>query len=154
MQKGPYTLKEKKIVGFCFRPLSHKAANHWTANFLARERDKGKKLFPSIMEPEFKVFLPRNTILELLMSIKPGAHFAVELLLVCSSFRQWVPIVINFVIDYVSHHWFLIFMECFFSLERTIQVAICSPGNHLMDSKTLKNLAFDGGGSITTVDGM
>ena len=41
--KRPVHSKDNKIVGFCFRPLSRKAVNHWAANFLARERDKGKK---------------------------------------------------------------------------------------------------------------
>ncbi|KAK7302864.1 hypothetical protein RJT34_13761 [Clitoria ternatea] len=66
---------EGKIVGF--QPLSRVAVNHWAAIPLARELYGRKKLSPGIIEPGLKVSLPEKVIVvELLMSIKPDAYFA------------------------------------------------------------------------------
>ncbi|MCH97652.1 hypothetical protein A2U01_0018647 [Trifolium medium] len=66
---------EGKIVGF--QPLSRVAVNQWADNPLARELYGGKKLSPGIIEPGLKILLPKKvTVVELLMSVKPDAYFA------------------------------------------------------------------------------
>ncbi|KAJ7968633.1 Deneddylase [Quillaja saponaria] len=63
------------IIGF--QPLSRVAVNHWAANPLAKELYGGRKLSPGLIEPGLKVPHPSEVVvLELLMSIKPGACFA------------------------------------------------------------------------------
>ncbi|XP_058771507.1 uncharacterized protein LOC131644913 [Vicia villosa] len=67
--------REGKIVGF--QPLSRVAVNQWANNPLARELYGGKKLSPGIIEPGLRVPLPKKvTVVELLMSVKPDAYFA------------------------------------------------------------------------------
>ncbi|CAK8530618.1 unnamed protein product [Lathyrus sativus] len=66
---------EGKIVGF--QPLSRVAVNQWADNPLARELYGGKKLSPGIFEPGLRIPLPKKvTVVELLMSVKPNAYFA------------------------------------------------------------------------------
>ncbi|KAF7803377.1 uncharacterized protein G2W53_042488 [Senna tora] len=66
---------EGKIIGF--QPLSRVAVNQWAANPLAKELYQGKKLSPGILEPGLKLSRPGQVIvLELLMSVKPDAYFA------------------------------------------------------------------------------
>lgn len=64
-----------KIIG-C-QPLSRVAVNQWAANPLAKELYQGKKLSPGILEPSLKISHPSEIfVLELLMSVKPDAYFA------------------------------------------------------------------------------
>ncbi|XP_062013059.1 uncharacterized protein LOC133729541 isoform X2 [Rosa rugosa] len=64
-----------KIVGF--QPLSRAAVNHWAANPLSKELYGGRKLSPGLMEPGLKVQCPDEVaVIELLMSVKPDASFA------------------------------------------------------------------------------
>ncbi|XP_021830231.1 uncharacterized protein LOC110770401 isoform X1 [Prunus avium] len=64
-----------KIVGF--QPLSSVAVNHWAANPLAKELYRGRKLSPGLTEPGLKIQRPNEVaVIELLMSVKPDACFA------------------------------------------------------------------------------
>ncbi|KAI9120973.1 hypothetical protein K1719_008006 [Acacia pycnantha] len=64
-----------KIIGF--QPLSRVAVNQWAANPLAKELYQWKKLSPGIIEPGLKISCPSEIIvLELLVSVKPDAYFA------------------------------------------------------------------------------
>ncbi|BBH00934.1 hypothetical protein Prudu_011053 [Prunus dulcis] len=66
------SVNDGKIVGF--QPLSSVAVNHWAANPLAKELYRGRKLSP---EPGLKVQRPNEVaVIELLMSVKPDACFA------------------------------------------------------------------------------
>ncbi|BFG27850.1 hypothetical protein CerSpe_141240 [Prunus speciosa] len=64
-----------EIVGF--QPLSSVAVNHWAANPLAKELYRGRKLSPGLTEPGLKIQRPNEVaVIELLMSVKPDACFA------------------------------------------------------------------------------
>ncbi|KAF4388814.1 hypothetical protein F8388_018993 [Cannabis sativa] len=64
-----------KLIGF--QPMSRVAVNQWAANPLAKELYGGKKLSPGLIEPSLKIHYPSGiVVIELLMSIKPNAFFA------------------------------------------------------------------------------
>ncbi|XP_062095803.1 uncharacterized protein LOC133801575 isoform X2 [Humulus lupulus] len=64
-----------KLIGF--QPMSRVAVNQWAANPLAKELYGGKKLSPGLIEPSLKIPCPNGVVVvELLMSLKPDAFFA------------------------------------------------------------------------------
>ncbi|KAF3512207.1 hypothetical protein F2Q69_00008260 [Brassica cretica] len=67
---------EGKIIGF--QPTSRVAVNHWSANPLAKELYRGRKLSPGLIERGLKSGRPptKVVVLELLMSVNSDRPFA------------------------------------------------------------------------------